>query len=153
MSAGTAADLLADLLNPPAPLATVATLATNEHWRGSPADFRIGDTWRHVATAAAVSPRVASRRQPTNRPESKHWRGLSPMSPMSPRVPRDNESAAEPGARPRTCADCAHRLRPGTCATPIAAGLIAPGAGFGWPPAGHAGKCPASARRKEGRSG
>ena len=42
----------------------------------------------------------------------------------------------------RTCTDCAHRLRRGTCAEPVAAGL-ATHFGIRWAPDGHAQSCPA----------
>ena len=42
----------------------------------------------------------------------------------------------------RACAGCRHRLRPGTCGEPVAAGL-APKFEIRWPPAGHAHACPA----------
>lgn len=41
----------------------------------------------------------------------------------------------------RTCTDCQHLLRRGTCGEPVAAGLLADGFGIVWPPAGHAGNC------------
>lgn len=45
----------------------------------------------------------------------------------------------------RTCADCRHRLRRGTCAEPVAAGLFTAAHGFGivWPEPDHAATCPA----------
>jgi len=49
----------------------------------------------------------------------------------------------EPGlAGEPTCRQCAHRLRRGTCAEPVAAGL-AQWFEIHWPPAGHAATCPA----------
>ena len=45
----------------------------------------------------------------------------------------------------RTCAGCAHRLRRGTCAEPVAAGL-ATHFGIRWAPDGHAQGCPAFRR-------
>ena len=42
----------------------------------------------------------------------------------------------------RTCAGCAHRLRRGTCAEPVAAAL-ATHFGIRWAPDGHAQSCPA----------
>ena len=42
----------------------------------------------------------------------------------------------------RTCAGCSNRLRHGTCAEPVAAGL-ATKFEIRWPPAGHAQSCPA----------
>lgn len=52
-------------------------------------------------------------------------------------------------APPRTCADCRHRLRPGTCGEPVAAGLFTAAHGFGivWPEPDHAATCPAFAAR------
>ena len=45
----------------------------------------------------------------------------------------------------RTCANCRHRLRLGTCGEPITAGLLTEKRGFGivWPDPGHAATCPA----------
>ena len=51
-----------------------------------------------------------------------------------------------PSATPaRTCAGCLHRLKPGTCEEPVAAGLLTLAEGFGiaWPPEGHGAACPA----------
>ena len=42
----------------------------------------------------------------------------------------------------RACTGCAHRLRRGTCAEPVAAGL-ATHFGIRWAPEGHAQSCPA----------
>ena len=42
----------------------------------------------------------------------------------------------------RTCMACTHRLRRGTCAEPVAAGLAA-SFGIRWAPDGHAQRCPA----------
>lgn len=57
--------------------------------------------------------------------------------------------AANEPARPRTCADCRHRLRPRTCGEPVAAGLFTAAHGFGivWPEPDHAATCPAFAAR------
>jgi len=46
---------------------------------------------------------------------------------------------------PKNCTDCQHLLRPGTCAEPVAAGLLIASDGFGivWPPTGHATTCAA----------
>lgn len=65
-----------------------------------------------------VSPNVATLSPTTNRPESKHWRGLSPVSPMSPPTsqglpPRTQSQSPAPTARiyrlTRSQADEAHR--------------------------------------------
>ena len=51
-----------------------------------------------------------------------------------------------PSATPAlTCAGCLHRLKPGTCGEPVAAGLLTLAEGFGiaWPPKGHGAACPA----------
>ena len=45
---------------------------------------------------------------------------------------------------PRTCDNCRHRLKPGTCAEPMKAGLLPYSAGFGivWPDPDYAERCP-----------
>lgn len=55
------------------------------------------------------------------------------------------ERAPTEPAQPRTCAGCQHRLRRGTCAEPVAAGLFTAAHGFGivWPEPDHAATCPA----------
>ena len=57
-------------------------------------------------------------------------------------APREDDHA-------RTCANCRHRLRLGTCGEPITAGLLTAGQGFGvvWPEPAHAATCPAWAAR------
>jgi len=49
----------------------------------------------------------------------------------------------------RTCANCQHRMRLGTCGEPITAGLLTEEQGFGivWPEPAHAATCPAWAAR------
>lgn len=51
-----------------------------------------------------------------------------------------------PAAAARTCVWCIHRLRRGTCAEPVAAGL-AKSFGIFWAPDGHADTCAAFASR------
>lgn len=64
-----------------------------------------------------------------------------------------SDSAQVGGCRdfsyPIGCADCRHRLRPGTCGEPVAAGLFTAAHGFGivWPEPDHAATCPAFAAR------
>jgi hypothetical protein len=45
-------------------------------------------------------------------------------------------------AEARTCADCTHQLKPGTCGEPVAAGL-APKFEIRWAPEGHGATCEA----------
>ncbi len=156
MSRDSVFELLADLLGPFAPAdptggpATSATSATSEQRRGFPGDRPTGDTRRQVATVAEVSPPVAACRQSSKRPESEHWRGLSPTSPLSPGSTRATiigdrlvrwgwpaDLAAVTAARiaarhadddRRTCPECAH-YRPGRCGRHRAAGLLYPDLG------------------------
>ena len=47
----------------------------------------------------------------------------------------------------RSCTNCRHRLKPGTCAEPIAAGLLTEEQGYGivWPAQGYGAACAAFA--------
>jgi len=56
--------------------------------------------------------------------------------------PDESQQESEPA---RTCANCRHRLRLGTCSEPISAGLLTEEQGFGivWPAPAHAATCPA----------
>ena len=49
----------------------------------------------------------------------------------------------KPAMTSTRCADCQHLLRHGTCAEPVAAGLLTKADGFSivWPPAGYANTC------------
>ena len=69
------------------------------------------------------------------------------VSPVSPVVPSETAQVAAAALFERDCADCLHRLRPGTCGEPVAAGLFTAAHGFGivWPPEGHGAACPAYA--------
>jgi len=60
--------------------------------------------------------------------------------------PSEAQGEDEPA---RTCANCQHRLKPGTCAEPIVAGLLTEERGYGiaWPEPAHAATCPAWAAR------
>lgn len=64
---------------------------------------------------------------------------VSRVSSVRPQAVLEKTSLAS------ACTNCRHRLPPGTCAEPEAAGLIPAGEGFGiaWPPEGHAAGCPA----------
>ena len=62
--------------------------------------------------------------------------GVAPPATLAPPV----ATLPLPELR-RTCADCLHLLRRGTCGEPLAAGLLADGFGIVWPPAGHATSC------------
>ena len=63
---------------------------------------------------------------------------------MTNRFPFDLPAGARPVVAPqgRSCGRCMHRLRRGTCAEPVAAGL-AESFGIFWAPAGHAERCTA----------
>lgn len=83
------------------------------------------------------------------------------VSPVSPLVPTETAQLATsissqpvsaqvssergwlPGASIKTCGDCLHLLRRGTCGEPVAAGLLTAKEGFGivWPPEGHGAAC------------
>ncbi|MBA3624581.1 MAG: hypothetical protein H0W48_09065 [Methylibium sp.] len=56
-----------------------------------------------------------------------------PTEGVSPKLQAANDPA-------RTCGDCRHLLRHGTCGEPVAAGL-APWFGIVWPPGGHGAHC------------
>lgn len=78
-----------------------------------------------------VSPNVATVSPRQNGPQSKHWRGLSPLSPMSPASPEHSLSQGD--AKPtaddrRACLDCRH-YRPYSCGNHRRAGLFAPAVG------------------------
>lgn len=62
--------------------------------------------------------------------------------------PQPNHEQARP-FRARLCGNCRHLLRRGTCAEPVAAGLIDARAGYGiaWPTHSPAAACPAFADR------
>ena len=86
----TVADMLADLIGPPAKSpwsggtpATSATSATNERQRGFASGSRAATPLRHSATAAPVVAKVAECRKPANGPQSEHPCGLSQKSQMS----------------------------------------------------------------------
>lgn len=81
------------------------------------------------------------------------------VSPVSPLVPVESAQGAETpfahasldgkaraGANVKTCADCLHLLRHGTCGEPVVAGLM-PSFGIVWPPDGHAAGCAAFSAR------
>ena len=80
---------------------------------------------------------------------------VSPVSPLVPieaaqvaaavRFEREDLAGKPTGASVNTCGDCLHLLRRGTCAEPVAAGLLTAKEGFGivWPPEGHGAACPA----------
>jgi len=55
----------------------------------------------------------------------------------------------KPAMTSTRCADCQHLLRHGTCAEPVAAGLLTVAEGFGivWPPAGYANTCASYSRK------
>lgn len=64
------------------------------------------------------------------------------------------EPAPAKPLRERLCGHCRHLLRRGTCADPVAAGLIEDGAGYGiaWPTHWRASTCPAFADQRGDRS-
>lgn len=77
------------------------------------------------------------------------------VSPVSPLVPTEAAQAAEAapvecgdlvgepiGSGAKTCGDCQHLLRHGTCGEPVGAGLVS-SFGIVWPPDGHAAGCAA----------
>lgn len=81
------------------------------------------------------------------------------VSPVSPLVPVESAQVAETpfahagpdgkaraDANAKTCADCLHLLRHGTCGEPVVAGLM-PSFGIVWPPDGHATGCAAFSAR------
>lgn len=57
------------------------------------------------------------------------------------------EAIQTASARVRTCGECMHVLRRGTCGNPVAARLLTVQQGFGivWPPEGHGATCAAFA--------
>lgn len=60
-------------------------------------------------------------------------------------TPATCEADHEAKVERRACPDCQHLLRHGTCAEPVAAGLLTEEQGFGiaWPEPAHAATCPA----------
>jgi hypothetical protein len=170
--------MLAELLGPAARVesqgtpANPANPANREHWRGSAADSGLCESLRisanpgpQAAGAGADSQEFADVRKASNRPQSKQWRGFSQDSQLSHgsslRIAGagcEDEPPAAPApaqaASPRTCRACSHRLRAGTCAEPVAAGLIGSGFRLAWGTDAHAARCPAFAGKMpaQGRS-
>lgn len=147
MSADTVAELIADLIRPRAPPLTAPTPAkpakaaipqaqggsTPYSW--SCEDLRIpANVEQPVGPAAADSQSFAAVRNPVTGPQSKHWRGFSQESQYS--------QGSVTTVAPRGCEGCAHRLRTGTCAEPVVAGL-AEYTSIVWPPAGYGAACKA----------
>ena len=62
--------------------------------------------------------------------------GIAPHAEPAPPVARLSSPEVH-----RTCTDCMHLLRRGTCGEPVAAGLLAGGFSIVWPPDGHATGC------------
>ena len=140
-------ELLADLIGTaamprPAPTpANSANPAKRQHSCGFAADLYPCEVLRKPANHGADddpadldSQRFASIRKPTNGPQSQQKQGSSQNSQVS--------RVRQPSTLARTCSDCAHRLRRGTCAEPVAAGLTTH-FGIRWAPDGHAQSCPA----------
>lgn len=145
MSADLLDDLLAGYTAPvrlvfaaPTP-AKAANSAKSEHPCGLTADSEPANGLRKSANPA----------QPAagDTPDSQEFAGVrkAQTGPQSEHPCASSQNSRDSQALGRTCADCRHRLRRGTCARPEAAGLFPPGHGFGiaWPSADHAATCPA----------
>ena len=72
------------------------------------------------------------------------WRAVSASGHMPASTPV-SRAPVRPVPSVKTCPQCMHRLRAGTCARPIEAGLIAADEGYGivWAPRGFAATCAA----------
>jgi len=141
-------DLLADLIKPalaprPAPTpAKAANPANREHPCGLTPDLAPCEGLRKPANRPARRSGTVSDSQPfadlryaADALESEQTCGFSQDS---------QDSQGSPATSPsRTCADCLHLLTRGTCAEPVAAGLLTEAEGFSivWPADGHAANC------------
>ena len=99
-------------------------------------DDKLATPGDKLPKSIALSPGVATLSPIGNQPESEQRCDLSPISPTSPWV-----SPAVPSPTlSRTCANCLHLLKPGTCGNQGATGL---GSMFEiwWPPEGYGAGC------------
>lgn len=151
MTAGTVADLLADLIGAPgdawaAPTPANAANPANRQQTRVPAPGRpVCEALRNHANlkplrvgAEPDSQTFVAFRRLTVDPQSKHLQRSSQDS-------QDSQGVPTPKPLQR-CADCLHLLPRGTCAEPVAAGL-AVSFGIRWAPDGYAVNCEAFASK------